>query len=94
VRNLKILTSTRNISSETTEIMLSVRCVFMEQIASNKHVTGIWYVCTPVYNFHLWNYSRRFELKYCDRFDGTSDMNAATQRIRRPSLGNDSVNSA
>jgi hypothetical protein len=60
--------------------------------------------------------------KYCDRFDGTSDMNAATQRpstdsgvsyatvfrihgtekyksiatqrIRRPSLGNDSVNHA
>jgi hypothetical protein len=33
-------------------------------------------------------------LTYCDRFDGTSDMNAATQRIRRPSLGNDSVNNA
>jgi hypothetical protein len=59
---------------------------------------------------------------YCDRFDGTSDMSAATQRpgtdsgvsyatvfriyeaekyksiatqqIRRPSLGNDSVNHA
>jgi hypothetical protein len=25
---------------------------------------------------------------YCDRFDGTSDMNAASQRIRRPSLDN------
>jgi hypothetical protein len=32
--------------------------------------------------------------KYCDRFHGTSDMDAATQRIRRPSLGNDSVNHA
>jgi hypothetical protein len=31
---------------------------------------------------------------YCDRFDSTSDMGAATQRIRRPSLGNDSVNHA
>jgi hypothetical protein len=27
-------------------------------------------------------------------FDGTSDMGAATQWIRRPSLGNDSVNHA
>jgi hypothetical protein len=33
-------------------------------------------------------------ITYRDRFDGTSYMNAATQRIRRPSLGSDSVNSA
>jgi hypothetical protein len=32
--------------------------------------------------------------EYCDRFDSTLDMNAATQRIIRPSLGNDSVNNA
>jgi hypothetical protein len=38
--------------------------------------------------------NRISHVSYCDRFDGTSDMNAATQRIRRPSLGNDSVNNA
>jgi hypothetical protein len=34
------------------------------------------------------------DFTYCDRFDGTSGMSAATQRIRRPSLGNESINSA